>query len=754
MKKTILILIIILLSVSAFAKAFTVTEKGRAIASVIISQNATKTEKYAANELVKYIKDISGAELKISTSPAKNNNIFIGRSETADKLAKCNFSEFTADTVVIKCDGNRLILTGGSPNGILYSVYCFLDECLGVKYIIPEEDYIPKNKSISVKNINYTYTPVFMVRDAGFLNTSWEKKSTFTQKHKLNGHGSYQYNNLTKRIGICGFAHSINDLMNPDIYGKEHPEWFAERDGKRILKRGYTQLCLSNEAMAKELIKNVFKTIEEHPTDIFYSITQSDNDNYCECEKCKALSEKYGHSGALLTLINKIADAVKDQYPNILIDTFAYHYTQDPPMSIVPRNNVIIRYCTRTNQIVPIENGLNQKTYNQLTGWRNISKQISVWDYCSDFFNYLLPFPNTQIYQKNLQFFAENKVISVFMQGDGQNTNTWFLPYKNYIYAKLLWNPYLDIDKETKTFMNAFYGPAGNEMYDYLKWNEKIMVNKDINLDRRYESINFYTPEELIKSFEYLNKALDLCKNSQKYYDRVYCDYLCLCAGTLYLDSEIKNIVKNAGVMRIDSKKKLSAQLNEFGINHGITHDSERHELVKSHFAAKEQKHELPKPELCKNLKDDEWFEMTPDDLPNQSERDDISKVVEDPKAVCGKARWISKDKYWPTQLPVPTLFKNENAKYADMYVTYRVEPGTPGKAYEIGFYDFGSKKYAGRFDINNTDTPDGNYKTVKALTIDMENTSPNITMWICGVHDDNIDKGLYIERIFFIYHN
>ena len=75
----------------------------------------------------------------------------------------------------------------------------------------------------------------------------------------------------------------------------------------------------------------------------------SQNDSYaegrgCQCEKCRAIDEAEGTPmGSLLTFVNRIADAIKDDYPHVAVDTLAYRYTRKAPKTIVPADNVIIR---------------------------------------------------------------------------------------------------------------------------------------------------------------------------------------------------------------------------------------------------------------------------------------------------------------------------------------------------------------------------------------------------------------------------
>ena len=50
-----------------------------------------------------------------------------------------------------------------------------------------------------------------------------------------------------------GFVHTFFPLIPPDKYFENHPEWFSEIDGKR--QQGRTQLCLTNDQMRQELVK-------------------------------------------------------------------------------------------------------------------------------------------------------------------------------------------------------------------------------------------------------------------------------------------------------------------------------------------------------------------------------------------------------------------------------------------------------------------------------------------------------------------
>ena len=111
-------------------------------------------------------------------------------------------------------------------------------------------------------------------------------------------------------------------------------------------ERKNTQLCLSNDDVLKIVCENLFKQIEENPHCKVFSVAQNDNEEYCQCEKCRKIDAAEGSpSGSMINFVNKVADKVKEKYPDILIHTFAYQYTKKAPKHIKPRENIIVRLC-------------------------------------------------------------------------------------------------------------------------------------------------------------------------------------------------------------------------------------------------------------------------------------------------------------------------------------------------------------------------------------------------------------------------
>ena len=97
-------------------------------------------------------------------------------------------------------------------------------------------------------------------------------------------------------------------------------------------------------------------------------------------------------AGALLDLVNEVADAVVEEHPDVLVGTLAYVYSRKAPKNVVPRPNVQIQLCSIESCLI---HSLDDPTCDQnaafcrdLREWGKIAENINVWYYVANFSNY------------------------------------------------------------------------------------------------------------------------------------------------------------------------------------------------------------------------------------------------------------------------------------------------------------------------------------------------------------------------------
>jgi len=156
------------------------------------------------------------------------------------------------------------------------------------------------------------------------------------------------------------------------------------------------QLCLSNPQLRDFVVERVKQWLRESPDATIVSVSQNDCFGACECAECRKAAETDGSpAGPLLEFVNYIAEKIEPDFPNVAVDTLAYQYTRKPPRTPRPRPNVIVRLCSiEANFRQPLDSPSNAAFADDLRAWAERADRLYVWDYVTDFPNYVQPHPN------------------------------------------------------------------------------------------------------------------------------------------------------------------------------------------------------------------------------------------------------------------------------------------------------------------------------------------------------------------------
>ncbi len=447
--------------------------------------NATAPERTAGKELQKYLQLLSGEPLRVDFlqnghSRAKAGDICVGKSvESLNALGLSAWSDLRPDEVLYKVDDQGVLwLAGEGRRGALYAVYEFLEKEYGVRFFTEDCELLPKTAgalTLPARGASHRYAPPFISRVA-FYQTLLEGPAAFSAKCRSNFQKVPGYKGIPAEWGdsdsIIGFCHTMNYLV-PEQHFARHPEWFALRDGKRMAGPR-SQLCLTNPEMRRLLIQNTLAELRKDAGQShFISVSQNDNQRYCQCPRCNAFVAAHGNlTDLLLDCVNQVADAVAREFPGVYVETLAYLYTRQPPKTIMPRDNVAIRYCTiEAHSLQPLESPQNAALTQEMLQWTKVAKQLLVWNYVTDFAKYYLPHPNLHCLQQDTQFFRSCNVIHLFQQGayNGLGSAADLADLRIYLISRLLWNPDEDPQKLIDEFLKNYYGPAEPYVRDYVE---------------------------------------------------------------------------------------------------------------------------------------------------------------------------------------------------------------------------------------------------------------------------------------------
>lgn len=453
---------------SACSQNQQLVKNGQSDYKIFVSDKAIAPEKHAAEELQTYLYKVSGCKMEITHQQGNDEKlIYIGfKDAPASITGNLNPAEFGKEEYIIRSDGKNLLIAGGETRGTLYGVMGYLSDYLGCRWYTREVAKIPSSPTLSLTKIEDRQKPALDYRDMDWresLDTAW------TIHNRLNG---MQVGDALGGSYITfPFVHTFNALVPPEKYFKTHPEYFSEVNGKRTAT--LAQLCLTNPEVVKIATATVFDWIKTRPEVSVYSIDQNDFGGRCECKHCTALDTQEGSpAGSLLAFVNQIADTVAKVYPKVKLQTLAYDYTVVPPKNIRPADNVIIRLCHYDYCAAhPLTGCIENKPFlEQLDQWKKITKAgITIWDYYTNFRNYLMPYPNFASFSHDVKFYADNGVMGLFAEGNANGGAGEFAELRSWVIARLMWNQDQDASKLIDEFVDNVYGKAAKHITAYIK---------------------------------------------------------------------------------------------------------------------------------------------------------------------------------------------------------------------------------------------------------------------------------------------
>jgi hypothetical protein len=462
-------------------QAMPIIRDGKPAVTIVLAADAVLAERTAAQELADYLGKAGGGKFTVvgeAAAAKQGSHIYVGSTALA-KRCGLDPSAWGPEQWAMRTVGEDLVLVGGRPRGTLYAVYRFLEDVIGVRWWSPYEEYVPKQSTREIAALDRRGKPRFNYRD--ICQFYADDQGRFAARNRVNGRGFFGPSGAQYGTGIYygppNGVHTFYLYISPQEYFEKHPEWFSLIDGKRTSERA--QLCLTNPQVRGLVIEKLKGHIEKARADaqraarvppVDFDISQNDWLGMCQCEKCQAIADKEGsQSGPLLDFLNYVADAIRDQYPEVRINTLAYQMTENPPKTIRPRENIIPRLCdTNANELRPITHRDNRPFAERLAAWGQVCKTLRIWDYAVAYGKYPgLPLPTVHTYPIDYRFYAEHNIEGVFTEheyavlADMRDLKIWMM-------MKLLEDPYRDYDALLRDFTDGFYGPAGPMIRRYL----------------------------------------------------------------------------------------------------------------------------------------------------------------------------------------------------------------------------------------------------------------------------------------------
>ena len=468
------------------AEPFVIARRGaEAGCGIVVSSNADECVRYAAKELRDYTKRMTGVELPIVNaalfaSPPPKAIVLLGGTacpHAAERRAGDN-APCHPDGFRLCVSNGWLYVTGGGSRGVLYGVYELLERFGGCGWFAPWCETVPEREVFEVPgDLDFSDAPAFDSR-----NTTWRELNRDKENVRFAARLRYNGRQMKPEQGgpAVVYAKAASDgaigrIVPPKEYFDKHPEWYCEIDGRRQAKSGNWQICYSNPELVKFVAEVVKERLRSVPGANATSIAQNDCGGWCRCAACAACAKEEGsQSGPNIKFANAVAEEVEKEFPDAMIVTFAYQHTRHAPKHIKPRHNVMVVLCSfECSFSEPFEVSRHKNTARfceDLRKWGAICPNLRIYDYCTNFRNYLFPFPDLFALAPNYRLFRENGVRWLGSQGNGSGYHGEFAELRCWLQAKLMWNPDQPVWPLIDRFLVGYYGEAAAPFVkEYIK---------------------------------------------------------------------------------------------------------------------------------------------------------------------------------------------------------------------------------------------------------------------------------------------
>ncbi|MBR4666481.1 MAG: DUF4838 domain-containing protein, partial [Lentisphaeria bacterium] len=485
---------------------------------IVVDKKADGTVQFAAQELQKYLKMITGTEIAIVDQPAAGKYpFFFGQPKGISLKPEEARWEVTKDHARLYGDSTPV----GSPeinlpkqlgtdnrSGDLTAVYDFLEKQLGVLFLAPGKDGVSFKpvRVLNLKEGSGNWIPQLTSRHLWPDRAAWTAPNFYNPdgrmkaKRKSPTPAEFLPSNRAEfdkkrqetllwlkqqRMGRSSerfyYGHAFTQWWKR--FGKTHPEFFALTKGKRQplapSRPDWNKLCVSNPAVWKQIVKD---WSENKNRGHFINACENDGGGFCECEECRKL-DMPPRPGA------KWDDDLSDRYVYFANQVLNEARKIDPEAKVAHDGYSHYRFPPRRENLTPA----NYLIYvSDMMDLKKLEADYQAWQKAGA--RHFLLRPNHLHMNTSLPMGFEKQLFEAFkigikygVMGTSYDSLHGFWDISgltDYVLARAHVDPSTDFDHWFSEYGSA-YGAAASEVrayFDYFRtniWEKRILPNRE-----------------------------------------------------------------------------------------------------------------------------------------------------------------------------------------------------------------------------------------------------------------------------------
>lgn len=353
-----------------------------------------------------------------------------------------------------------VVIAAPSEIELLYGVYDYAERFGGWSFFeLGQDGYDARNRTESLPAGILREAKQPLLKRRGFIQEfafDYETESLFDYmaKNKLNYLQTWMKyydvlsDELKKFAALRGIEiesghHNFNYWIPGEKYGKTHPEFFAEINGKRIKPTTdkstlllSEQICTTNPKLRREIVKNMLDYCDKHPELKTIALIPNDGFGWCECPECSKLydvSKKgdlysvsahvYKANGIFHNLVTEISAAIHARRPDINLAFCAYVNYTTPAEGFALQSGNMLHFAPYwrciNHDIDDSACPINSRYAEDIKAWERVKHggEINIYEYYMGVNFYLsLPMVHFNEMFREMRFYAQHHVDGIMTQ--------------------------------------------------------------------------------------------------------------------------------------------------------------------------------------------------------------------------------------------------------------------------------------------------------------------------------------------------
>lgn len=593
--------------------------QGKSSYKIVCAENASEEERFAASELRDLFREATNVQLLIvSDEEVSETDKYISIGQTKfvqNKDFLPASAEYGTSGYVINTEGNNVFIVGGGTTGTIYGTYKFLEYILDYDYFYPEI-YNLERGTTDIPLMDYDVSIIPDIQYNAMQYSSFCSTQTQRLKYSMQRFPTTAVNGETGHSSVSGwFPKSV--YLNEADEENYHPNWYmlpgSDDTDKVFDGTNVSQLCYTargDEAEYSAMVNTAVSTMQakmiENQSAYIFDFSLTDDYNWCNCDTCVAITNKYGEESALLIrFLNDVTETVEAWFETeegkaykreFFVNFYAYYTLVDAPVQNNNGELSIVDDSVKCNkhvvpQLADIEMDYTQSIHDEINldskqrfeAWNFVSENMSGYYYSARYNDYLSPLDTFNDMQALYQFSEEMGLVYIYNLGTGgagqeKGFATGWCALRTYLASKLGVDTSIDMNTYIDKFFRGVYLDAAEPMRKiFNEWRFTEEYNSKtypeyVGKNSYYRDVKkekYYSQSLLERWKEYFDEALEAIgylktSDSARYErtrdmivgERVFVDYYYYSIYKLYLPTEKLSALK----------KELADDIEHLGI--------------------------------------------------------------------------------------------------------------------------------------------------------------------------------------------